>query len=157
MTMVDVIPAFFGQIDMPLHTIPNHPHATLWPSAVVPPGILHALTGVDNRAFYHWPTRDYGALVPGAPRAHPPLSPLQDPSGVDGTVLAAPTVLGVIAPYGIELMHACAGTRRHFRRDKAGYGCPVCVCLWPSFVRPPHGTWSRDDERLQSLTEEERR
>jgi hypothetical protein len=90
MTMVDVITALFCQVDMPLHTIPNHPHATLGPSEVVIPGILHALTGVGNRAFYHWPTRDYGALLPGAPRAHPPLSPLQDPSGVDGDFLGRP-------------------------------------------------------------------
>jgi hypothetical protein len=90
MTMVDFITALSYQVDMPLHTIPTHPYATLGPSEVVTPRILHALTGVGNRAFYHWPTRDYGALFPGAPRAHPPLSPLQDPSGVDGDLLGRP-------------------------------------------------------------------
>src|SRR5262245_9769993 len=90
MTMVDCITAFCGQIAMPLHTIPHHPHATLGPSAVVPPRILHALTGVGNRAFYHWPTRDYGALFSEAPRAHLPLAPLLDPSGVDGDLLGRP-------------------------------------------------------------------
>src|SRR5712692_9007887 len=41
--------------------------------------------------------------------------------------------------------------RRHFCRYKSGYGCPVGVCLLPSFVRLPHVTWSRYDEQLKSL------
>src|SRR5262245_26313463 len=94
---------------------------------------------------------------PGLPERTRLLRLFRTPQVRTETVLAAPMVLGVIDPYGIELMHSFAGTRRYFRRYKSGYGCPVCVGLWPSFVRPSHGTWSRDDERLHSLTEEEQR
>jgi len=90
MTTVDCITALSCQVDMPLHTIPTHLGATLGPSEVVPPSILPALTGVVNRALYHWPTRDSSALFPEAPRAHPSLSPLQEPSGVDGGLRGRP-------------------------------------------------------------------
>jgi hypothetical protein len=46
------------------HNVRKHPHATLWPRAVVTLGLLHALKGAGNRAFYRWLTRDYRALFP---------------------------------------------------------------------------------------------
>ena len=117
MTMVDFITALSCQVDMPLHTIPTHLHATLGPSEGVTPRILHALTGVGNRAFYRWPTRDYGALFPGAPRAHPPLSPLQAPSSVAGDLLGRPDGAWRHRPLWVEMIHSFAGMRRHFCRD----------------------------------------
>jgi hypothetical protein len=52
MTTVNFITALFSQVDDYLLGIPKHPHATLWPSEVVTLGLLHALKGVGNRAFY---------------------------------------------------------------------------------------------------------
>jgi len=67
MTTVEFITALFCQVDTHLHNIPKHPHATLWPSEVVTLGLLHALKGVGNRAFYRWLTRDYRGLFPHVP------------------------------------------------------------------------------------------
>src|SRR5713101_2768032 len=58
MTTTDCIIALFGQGEDHLPGIPTHPHATLWPSAVVTLGLLHALQGVSNRAFYRWLKND---------------------------------------------------------------------------------------------------
>ena len=52
MTTVDFIIALFSQVDHYLHDLPKHPQVTLWPSEVVTLGLLHALKGVGNRAFY---------------------------------------------------------------------------------------------------------
>ena len=52
MTTLDFIMALFCQVDDHLPDSPKHPHAHLWPSEVVTLGLLHALKGVGNRAFY---------------------------------------------------------------------------------------------------------
>src|SRR2546427_7142718 len=67
MTTIDFITALFSEVDDQLRAIPKHPEARLWPSEVVTLGLLHALKGVGNRAFYRWLTRDYRALFPQLP------------------------------------------------------------------------------------------
>jgi len=67
MTTVDLITALFYEVDEQLGAIPKHPEAHLWPSEVVTLGLLHALKGVGNRAFYRWLTRDYRPLFPRLP------------------------------------------------------------------------------------------
>jgi len=64
MTTLEFITALFCQVDDHLPGIPKHPEAHLWPSEVVTLGLLHALKGGGNRAFYRWLTRDYRALFP---------------------------------------------------------------------------------------------
>jgi hypothetical protein len=59
MTTVEFITALFYHVDVQMHAMPKHPEAHLWPSEVVTLGLLHALQGVGNRAFYRWLTRDY--------------------------------------------------------------------------------------------------
>ena len=59
MTTVDFITDLFCRIDERMHTLPKHSQAVLWPSEVVTLGVLHAVKGVGNRAFYRWLTRDY--------------------------------------------------------------------------------------------------
>ncbi|MCB1796810.1 MAG: transposase, partial [Candidatus Competibacteraceae bacterium] len=59
MTSIDLITDLFCRIDDRMKALPKHPQATLWPSEVVTLGVLHALKGVGNRAFYRWLTRDY--------------------------------------------------------------------------------------------------
>jgi hypothetical protein len=66
-TSSDFITALFYHVDEQLHDIPKPPEAHLWPSEIVPLGLLHALKGVGNRAFSRWLTRDYRALFPGLP------------------------------------------------------------------------------------------
>ena len=74
-------------------------------SEVVTLGVLHALKGVGNRAFYRWLTRDDSPLLPHRPertrwfrlfKVHPQWTLL---------FLAPPTLLGIVDRYGIELIH----------------------------------------------------
>jgi hypothetical protein len=105
MTTVDFITALFAQVDAHLLGIPKHPHANLWPSEVVTLGLLHALKGVGNCAFYRWLTRDYRALFPRLPERTRLLRLFRTHPDWTQAFLAAPTVLGVIDTYGIELSH----------------------------------------------------
>ena len=68
-------------------------------------GRLHARKGVGNRAFYRWLTRDYGALFPQLPERTRLFRLFQTHQDWTQVFLAAPTVLGVIDTYGIELIH----------------------------------------------------
>src|SRR4029077_15630666 len=67
MTTVEFITALFYHVDEPMRALPKHPEAHLWPSEVVTLGLLHALKGVGNRAFYRWLTRDFRPLFPPCP------------------------------------------------------------------------------------------
>ena len=67
MTTVEFIIALCYEVDEQLRAISKHPEARLWPSDVVTRGLLHVLTGVGNRVFYRWLTRDYRALFPCLP------------------------------------------------------------------------------------------
>src|SRR5213594_3636465 len=104
MTTFEFITALFCQVDDPLAGIPKHPHATLWPSEIVTLGILHARKGVGNRAFYRWLTRDYRALFPRLPERTRLFRLFRTHQDWTQVFLAAPTVLGVIDTYGIELI-----------------------------------------------------
>jgi hypothetical protein len=64
MTTTDFITALFYAVDEQIRSMPKHLSARLWPSEVVTLGLLHALTGVGNRGFSRWLTRDYRALFP---------------------------------------------------------------------------------------------
>ncbi len=105
MTTVDLITALFYEVDEQLGTIPKHPEAHLWPSEVVTLGLLHALKGVGNRAFYRWLTRDYRALFPCLPERTRLFRLFTTHQDWTTAFLAAPTVLGVIDTYGVELIH----------------------------------------------------
>jgi len=58
MTTLDFITALFSEVDDQMRDTPKHPDARLWPSEVVTLGLLRALKGGGNRAFYRWLTRD---------------------------------------------------------------------------------------------------
>ena len=105
MTTVEFITALFYEVDEQLRAIPKHPEAHLWPSEVVTLGLLHALKGVGNRPFYRWLTRDYRPLFPHLPERTRLFRLLKTHQDWTQVFLAAPTVLGVIDTYGIELIH----------------------------------------------------
>src|SRR5437879_11203687 len=67
MMTVEFITALFYEVDEQLGAIPTHPEAHLWPSEVGTLGLLQALKGVGNRAFYRWRTRDFRPLFPLLP------------------------------------------------------------------------------------------
>ena len=105
MMTVEFITALFYEVDEQLGAIPKHPEAHLWPSEVVTLGLLHALKGVGNRPFYRWLTRDYRPLFPRLPERTRLFRLLKTHQDWTQAFLAAPTVLGVIDTYGIELIH----------------------------------------------------
>jgi hypothetical protein len=105
MTTTEFITALFYHVDEQLRTVPKHPEAHIWPSEVVTLGLLHALKGVGNRPFYRWLTRDYRGLFPRLPERTRLFRLFKTHHDWTRAFLAAPTVLGVIDTYGIELLH----------------------------------------------------
>ena len=99
----EFITALFYEVDEQLCAIPKHPEAHLWPSEVVTLGLLQALKGGGNRAFYRWLTRDYRPLFPRLPERTRLFRLFATHQDWTRAFLAAPTVLGVIDTYGIEL------------------------------------------------------
>ena len=67
MSTAEFITALFYHVDEQLRTVPKHPEARLWPREVVTLGLLHALKGGGNRAFYRWLTCDYRPLFSRLP------------------------------------------------------------------------------------------
>src|SRR3989454_5416783 len=105
MMTVDFITALFSEVDEQLGAIPKHPEAHLWPSEVGTLGLLHALKGGGNRAFYRWLTRDSRALFPRLPERTRLFRLFTTHQYWPQVFLAAPTVLGIIDTYGIALIH----------------------------------------------------
>ena len=105
MRTVEFITALFYHVDEQLRAVPKHPEAHLWPSEVVTLGLLHALKGGGNRAFYRWLTRDYRALFPRLPERTRLFRLFKTHHAWTQAFLAAPTVLGVTDTYAIELIH----------------------------------------------------
>ncbi len=66
-------------------------------------GILHALKGVGNRAFDRWLARDYRPLFPHVPERTRLFRLFTTQQDWPPHFLAAPTLLGVMDTYGIEL------------------------------------------------------
>src|SRR3954451_7926379 len=105
MTTVEFITALFYEVDEQLRTIPKHPEAHLWPSEEVTLGLLHDLKGGGDRSFYRCMAREYRALFPCLPERTRLFRLFKTHHDWTQVFLAAPTVLGVINTYGIELIH----------------------------------------------------
>ena len=99
-TTIEFITALFYEVDEQMGAISKHPEAHLWPSEVVTLGLLHALKGVGNRAFYRWLTRDYRPLFPRLPERTRLFRLFRTHQDWPQVFLAAPTVLGVIDEIG---------------------------------------------------------
>jgi hypothetical protein len=95
---LEFITALFYEVDEQLRAIPNPPHARLWPSEVGTLGLLHALKGGGNRAFYRGLTRDSRALFPQRPERTRLFRLFLTHQNWTQAFLAAPTGLGVIDP-----------------------------------------------------------
>jgi hypothetical protein len=136
MTTVEFITALFSGVDEQMGATSTPPEAHLWPSEVVILGLLHALTGVGNRACSRRVTRDSRALLPRLP-ARTRLVRL-DTTQPDWpqVFLAAPTVLGVINTSGGELIRPRREGRRTPQVGRTGLsnhrwmvGSPWCRLL----------------------------
>jgi hypothetical protein len=114
MTTIDFITELFCQIDDAMRGVPKHPQASLYPSELVTVGMLFAIKGVGERAFYRWLTRDYRDMFPHLSERTRLFRLLKTHRAWSNRFLAQPSLLGVADSYGIELLHP----RREGRRPQ---------------------------------------
>jgi len=88
-----------------MRNLPKHPQGSLWPSEVITVGQRHARKGVGNRACPRWLWKDSQALFPRLPERPRLLRLFRPPQAWPAAFLAAPTVLGGLDPYGVEVIH----------------------------------------------------
>ena len=105
MSSQDFIIDLFCRVDDAMPKLPKPSQASLYPSEVVTVGLLFALKGVGNRAFYRWLTRDGQPLFPKLPERTRLFRLLKTHRAWTDVFLAQPTVLGIADTYGIELLH----------------------------------------------------
>ena len=104
MTTEDFISELFYRVDASMKDVPKHPQGSLWPSEIVTLGLLFALKGVGNRAFYRWVSRDWRGLFPAVPERTRLFRLFATHQPWTDAFLATPSVLGVVDSYGIELL-----------------------------------------------------
>src|SRR3990170_1366879 len=102
MTTIDFITILFCKVDDAMRAVPKHPQAKLYPSEIVTLGLLFALKGVGERAFYRWLTRDYRSLFPQLPERTRLFRLFKTHRAWTDRFLAQPSLLGVADTFGIE-------------------------------------------------------
>ena len=106
MTTEDFIIDLFCRIDDRMKNIPNpSPAAALTPSELVTLGMLFAIKGVGQRAFYRWLSRDYGHWFPDLPERTRLFRRRVAHWQWAQVFLAEPSLLGIVDSDGIELIH----------------------------------------------------
>lgn len=114
MTTQDFIIELFCRVDDAMTEVAKHSQANLYPSELVTLGLLHALKGVGQRAFYRWLERDFTSLFPNFPDRTRLFRALAAHQDWTRRFLATPTILGICDSYAVELLHP----RREGRSDK---------------------------------------
>lgn len=121
MTTEDFIIELFCRIDDAMKEVAKHAQASLYPSEIVTLGVLFALKGVGNRAFYRWLVRDYKGLFPKLPERTRLFRLFVTHQDWTNRFLANPSLLSVIDSYGIELIHPVREGRSDQQIGKKGY------------------------------------
>jgi hypothetical protein len=136
MTTIDFITELFCKVDDQMVNVPKHPQARLWPSEAVTIGLLYAIKGVGTRAFYRWLTNNYRPLFPKLPHRTRLFRLLRSKQAWTHWFLAAPSLLGVMDSYGIELIHPVRegwASGQMGRKGKSNYrwivGGKLCLVL----------------------------
>jgi hypothetical protein len=120
MTTEDFIIELFCRIDDAMKGTQKHSQSNLYPSEIVTLGILFALKGVGNRAFYRWLKRDYQGLFPKLPERTRLFRLFAAHQSWTDTFLVEPGLLSVIDSYGIELIHPVRAGRSPEQIGKKG-------------------------------------
>lgn len=105
MTAIDFTMELFCRVDDLLLDVKKHVLAELYPSEVVTLGMLHALRGGGNRAFYRWVQKELSSLFPRLPERTRLFRLMVQFQGLCQRFLAQPSFFGVADTYGIELVH----------------------------------------------------
>jgi hypothetical protein len=114
LTTQEFITQLFCRIDDAMNQVPKDPRAKLYPSEVVTLGILFALKGRGERAFYRWLRDNHLPLFPHLPERTRLFRLLTLHQEWAHRFLAQPTLLGISDSFGIELIHP----RREGRSEK---------------------------------------
>lgn len=120
MSTQDFIIELFCRVDDAMPKVPKHEQANLYPSEIVTLGIMFALKGVGNRAFYRWLERDWRPLFPKLPERTRLFRLFKTHRAWTASFLAQPTALGVADTYGIELLHPIREGRSSKQIGKKG-------------------------------------
>ena len=112
MNITNFITELYCRVDDAITDAPRHSQAILSISEVVSIGILYAVKGVSQRAFYTWLRDNYGHLFPKLPERTRLFRRLQTQQYWTGYFLAEPTLLGIVDSYGVELRHPIRDGRR---------------------------------------------
>lgn len=120
MTTEDFITELYCRIDDRMKGILQHSQSKLSPSEIVTLGILFALKGVGNRAFYRWIERDYLKLFPHLPERTRLFRLFAVHQAWTDGFLIQPSLLAVIDSYGIELIHPVREGRSEQQIGKKG-------------------------------------
>ena len=158
MTHEDFITDLFCRVDDRMLDLPKHPQAALWPSELITLGVLFAIKGVGERAFYRWISQNHGALFPRLPERTRLFRRLKTHWQLTLRFLAKPSLLGIVDSYGIELIHPVRRGRSPQQFGKAGVsnhrwivGTKWCVMVnhlgeimgWVWAPANAHDTWFR--------------
>jgi len=105
MTAIDFITELFCKVDDGLSHIRPEYETKLSISEIVTIGLLYALKGRGQRAFYRWLVANHKDLFPNLPERTRLFRNLATYRVYADEFLACPTMIGVIDSYGIELIH----------------------------------------------------
>lgn len=136
MTTEEFITELFCRVDDTMMDVRKVGQAHLYASEIVTLGLLFALKGVGNRAFYRWLKRDYEALFPRLPERTRLFRLFNEQRAWTQRLMAAPSLIGLIDTYGIELIHPRREGRSEHqigRKGKSNWrwivGGKLCVLL----------------------------
>jgi hypothetical protein len=104
-TTDEFITELFCRVDDEMLDVEKTAQAHLYPSEVVTIGLLFALKGVGNRAFYRWLKRDYLGMFPRLPERTRLFRLFNEQRKWTQRLMASASLIGVIDTYGIELIH----------------------------------------------------
>ena len=99
MTTQDFITDLFCRVDDRMENVPNHSQAALWPSEVVTIGLLFAIKGVGQQAFYRRLKRDFADCFPRLTERTRLFRRLRNNWQWTLMFFAKPSLLGVINAY----------------------------------------------------------
>jgi hypothetical protein len=155
--------------------IRSHPQEKLRPSELITIGVLFALKGVGERAFYRWLARDWRSFFPSLPERTRLFRRLSTHRQWTRAFLAEPTVLGIADSYGIELIHPKRAGRSERQIGTKGLsnsrwivGAKLCCVLnqqgrivdwdcdganvYDTVFHPLLWQWVKEDERTHQQT-----
>jgi hypothetical protein len=158
MTHEDFIIELFCRVDDAMADVAQHRQAALWPSEIVTLGLLFAIKGVSQRAFYRWINNNHRRLFPNLPERTRLFRRLKTHWKWTLRFLAKPSLLGIVDSYGIELIHPVRRGRSPQQFGAAGIsnhrwivGTKWCVVVnhlgeiigWVWAPANAHDTWFR--------------